>query len=177
MKLSGKTALNLSFMILFFLCICAVQSTLWYQIVGPIPPPLLWPLILFYILITRESFSAIMLCYFFTFIASRFSSAPLGVLFPVIGLISASVLVFRSRIFWRGSSYFFLVSFAGIFLYHFFSFIVSFILESNSAGFLALDRLTQIVLTFGFFYPMYKAMKWIDRTFQYQDGFGTGELI
>ncbi len=177
MKISGRIVLNLSFIFLLFIFACAFQSVLWYQIVGFVPPPLTWLLVVFYILITRETFAALMLCYFFAFVASRFSSVPLGTLLPVIGLLSAAILSFRSRIFWRGSSYYFLVCSGGIFLFHILYLSISFFLEENFTALLFVDRITQMILTLGFIYPFYRALRWIDRTFQYQEGFGTGELI
>lgn len=177
MKFSGRSALNLSFILGFFVLCCAFQSTLWYQLVGKVPSPMLWVLVPLYILITRETFSALMIVYFLSFVASRFSAVPLGSLLPTMALLCGAVLTFRSRIFWRGSSYFFLVGSSGLILFHALFFLNSLIFEANSTGFLLIDRLTQVILSLGFIYPIFVVMKWIDRTFQYQEGFGTGDLI
>jgi hypothetical protein len=177
MRLSSNSVLNISFVTGFFLACCSIQTILWYQLFGQAPAPLLWVLITLYILITRETYSALMIVYFLTFLASRFSTVTLGYLIPSMAMLCAFVLTFRSRIFWRGSSYFFLVGSHGLLLFHVLSTFVSLIVESNSTGFLFIDRVVQIMISIGFIFPIFSTMRWIDRTFQYHGGFGTGDLV
>lgn len=176
MKIPMSAFLNFISLTFFFLLLCGVQATLWYQLFGSVPPPLLWTLVLVYILITRGGFQALLFCYFLTFLASRFSSAPLGILLPVVSLLCGGVLLFRSRIFWRSSSYFVLVSMGASVFFHIFYLVTSFIIENNNAGVLFTDRFVQVILTVGFCYPIYLTLRWIDRLFQHQETFGSGSL-
>ena len=161
------------FFVLFNLS-CAFQTTLWYQIFGQVPSPLIWILPPIYLIVTRPGFGSLFICYFLTFIASRYSSIHLSHLLIVMSIIAFFILSLRSRIYWAGPSYYLLISFGSLFSFHVFSLIASFILEVNSAPVLFWDRLIQVILTLGFCYPLFLLMKKIDQVFSTQDGFIQG---
>lgn len=114
------------------------------------------------------------ICYFLTFIASRYSAIQVGQLLVVMSLISLLILSLRSRIFWAGPSYYLLISLGSLFSFHLLFLIVSLFFEDNQAPLLFWDRLVQIILTIGFCYPCYLMMQKIDQWFSTQDGFVQG---
>jgi hypothetical protein len=174
MRLPTSWILNFLCLIILFNLACSFQTTFWFQVFGQVPSPLIWILFPVYVIVTRPGFGALFMCYFFTFVASRYSSIHVGNLLIVMSLITFLILLLRSRIFWPGPSYYLLISFASLVSFHSLFLIVSLLLENQHAPLLFWDRLVQILLTLGFCYPCYLVMQKIDNLFSVQDGFIQG---
>ncbi len=177
MRFPSTWVLNfICFFILFNLA-CSFQTTFWFQVFGQVPSPFLWILFPVYFIVTRPGFGSVFICYFFTLIASRYSSIHLGNLLIVMSIITFMILMLRSRIFWSGPSYYMLISFGSLLAFHFLLLAISFSLEENHAPLLLGDRFIQIILTLGFCYPSYLVMQKIDNLLGTQDSFiqGLGE--
>lgn len=177
MRFPSVWILNFICFFLLFNVACSFQTTFWFQIFGQVPSPFLWILFPIYFIVTRPGFGSIFICYFLTFIASRYSSIHLGNLLIVMSIITFLILMLRSRIYWAGPSYYILISLGSLLTFHILLLVISFILEDNPAPLLPGDRFVQIILTLGFCYPTYLLMQKIDNLFATQDSFiqGFGE--
>lgn len=113
----------LHFAFLWFLT--AIQSGLWYKLLGGFPPPFFWILFLSYISIYRKAKDTFLLGIIGFFLLMHFTIAP----YPLVFLISFILVLLlqkaKQRVFWQGPTYYLAASsiatLAFILLYYFVS--------------------------------------------------------
>jgi hypothetical protein len=154
--------LNYLFVAVFVLLCCGLQTTLWYQIFGNLPTPLLWLNLVLYLILYRSFMDGILTCYAVGVLILPFTAMPLGVLWSSLFVIFLAMRAVKKRIFWPGSRYFFLASLGIGIAYHLAYYITSHIVEANPAPFHFFHRFFEIVFTALTSVPIYGIMHWID---------------
>lgn len=153
---------NLGGTFLFALLLGSVQTVLWPLFFGSIIAPLFWLNLMLYLMIYRTPGYAVFSVYVFGFLFCSFSAVPPGVMLSTIMTMFLIVNFLKSRVFWTGFSYFAIVSALGAVAYHTVFFFISLMIEKNTAGFLVVDRIVQILLTPSVAYPIYAVMQRLD---------------
>lgn len=163
MKLNVHFFINILVQALFMALLCGFQTSLWYQFFGNVPAPLLWVNLIVYIALYRKPFMAIWVIYALGFIAASFSALPLKMMFVTLFILFALIFAIKSRVFWSGSGYYTIMSIFAAVAFHVIYFLLSLMLEPNSASLQPMERLVQIILTPSFAFPMYWLLARIDR--------------
>jgi hypothetical protein len=156
-------------MFIFVVCFLALlvasfETTVWFQIMGNIPGPQVWLLIVIYVCLYRKPAEAILLIYLISSLIYFLGWIPWGLL--VIDLMSLYGILYliKGRIFWSGSGYYWMASVGGVAVFHILYLLSSMMLEKNSVRSLELlDRIIQFILTPMFSAPVYFTLKWIEK--------------
>ncbi len=162
MKLNFHLFFNFLLLALFMSLLCGFQTSFWYQLFGNVPSPLLWINLVVYVALYRKPFMAIWIIYSLGFIAACFSAVPLKMIFITLLLLCLLINAIKSRVFWAGPGYYTIMTIFGAVAYHVLYFLLSLILEKNSASLQLTERLVQIILTPSFAFPMYWLLARID---------------
>lgn len=162
MKLNLHLFFNFLLFALLMTVLCGFQTSLWYQLFGGVPAPLLWINLILYVALYRKPFVAIWVIYALGFIAASFSAMPLKMVFVTLFILFALIYAVKSRVFWSGSGYYTIMSIFTAVAYHVIYYTLSQILEPNSATLLPVERLVQIILTPSFAFPLYWLLARID---------------
>lgn len=159
----------LNFLALAFIAevACSFQTSLWMQVFGNFPAPMLWMVQLTYSVLHRRIFEGVALVYVTTLVLSAFTVEP----FEHLLLINLFCLIFiqivKNRIYWSSPTYFMLMTGATAFFHVVLLVILSQFLDKSPVrspeifqsclsilltmlsslplyrGFLALDRITE----------------------------------
>lgn len=166
MKIRWNLILN--FLVLFagLILVAGLQTTLWFQLFGDVPAPLLWLNLVVYVTLYRKPFPAIFTVYAMGFALMAFTSMPLKMMWINLLILFMLVYGIKTRVFWTGSGYYTIMCAFSAVAYHLIYFFTSMIIEKNPASFDLLERLVQIVLTPSFAFPMYWVLLKADRIFQ-----------
>jgi len=160
---SWKEIFKTSLFLVIFTILIGAQTSLWPQIFGVIPSPLLWLTMVVYVAIHRPPFHGIFFCYFLGYLMLSFTAAPLKMIWTPILVCYVTVFLIRDRFFWQGSGYLALMTLFASSLYHLTYYILSHMVEENTTTILFFDRFTQIILTPIFAFPLYVLYRRIDR--------------
>lgn len=166
MKIRWNTLLNFLTLLAILICVAGFQTTLWFQIFGNVPAPLLWLNLVVYVILYRRPGPAILMIYAIGFILLAFTAMPLKMMWISLLILFTLVYGIKRRVFWTGSGYYTIMCTFSAVAYHLIFFLGSQVLERNPASFEIVDRLVQIVLTPSFAFPMYWALSKIDRVTQ-----------
>lgn len=97
--------------LLFFttaLLLLAIQCTLWFQVFGGFAAPQLWTILFAYWILNRSLIESVFTLYFLAGILAPFTALPFGILLLLLNGTLVLTLMFKSRIFWLGPTYFLL---------------------------------------------------------------------
>ena len=148
--------------LLFFLC--GLQTSFWYQFTGGAPAPQLWLLIIVYLTLYRDYFTAIFSSYALSsLVVLAFTAAPLGLFWSVLfGLVSISSFLKR-RLFWSSARNFVIGAVGMTTLYHILMVVFSRVLERDPSPFQVGTRLSEIALSSLCALPVFWVMQSLDR--------------
>ncbi len=117
--------LNILLHFLFLWVLTAIQSGLWYKLLGGFPPPFFWVLFLSYISIYRKAKDLILLGIVGFFLLMHFTIAPYALVFLISFILILLLQKAKHRVFWPGPTYYLaassVASLAFIILYYFIS--------------------------------------------------------
>lgn len=147
--MTSQWARIINFIALFLLLILSggLQTTLWYQFFGSVPAPLLWLILVVYVILYRPARAALVTIYLMGFAILSFSALSLGMIFSNLLILYILVSNLKSRFYWGGVGYFTLMCLIASFAFHIFYLLSSYVIESQPAELLILHRLAQIVVT------------------------------
>lgn len=93
------------FLLLCFL-LTGIQASLWLQLFGYFPGPILWIPILNYWAFHRRPIEAVIMAYFIVYILSTMTGMPLSIIF--VSVLACYLLIFllKDRVLWSGPSHF-----------------------------------------------------------------------
>jgi len=142
----------------------ALQTTLWFSVLGTFPAPLFWLVLLVYISVTRPLWEATLMTYLICLANTGFTVLPFEELL-VFGLIIMVLLMFiRERVFWGGTTYFMLMVGLASVTAPILFWIVSRWFDGNPIFIPNIfDWLISILLTLLASHPLYSIYQWIDR--------------
>ena len=163
MRLHKGSTLNFILWNVLLLVLCGAQTTWWNYVFGSSLSPALWLLVVIYLILYRRLTHVFFYVYFAGFVVSSFSAMPLGTLLPTLGILTAVLAYVKSRFFWPNTRYFVIASFSSVLFFHILLVVVSHAFESNPAGWDALERLVQTVMTTLFAMPMYWLLRGLDK--------------
>lgn len=140
------------------------QTSLWAQLFGTLPGPLIWILFFLYFALYRKPMEAVGLSYLCAAQVYFFGWIPFGFLIFNIIILYGIIYLVKERIFWPGHRYFITASFLVTLLYQFIYLIDSFFFEMIPVrDLMFFERLFQVIITPLFAGPVYFILKWWDR--------------
>ncbi|HRK06632.1 MAG TPA: hypothetical protein PLZ57_02590 [Pseudobdellovibrionaceae bacterium] len=110
--------LNIAIFALVLLLLTSAQTSLWMQIFGYFPAPLLWLPIIAYVAINRTPLETIIITQIFSLIMAPATVMPEGLLMICNLGVALSVQVFKTRIYWNAATYIMMVSGGSVVLFH-----------------------------------------------------------
>lgn len=146
-------------LIVILLFLSGFQTVFWYQVIGPLSPPLLWLCMINYVILARREPQSLLLVYVLALTATGMSSVGIGVFLTVLFIYYWIVVLFKDNFYIDSVSYFVLLSLGGATLFHVLFYILSHFIESQPTQLLFFDRMTQILLTPVFSIPVYWILK------------------
>lgn len=154
----------LLFTFVFFL-FCGFETSFWPNVIGFLPSPQLWLLMIFFIATKWDTIFAIFYIYFLGFCMARFTYMPLKMAWTSLLVVSSVLSSLKNRI-QLGQ----MMTFAAFTLFGSVLFQVSYVcfsywLEKNPTPFYILDRLAIVLMNFIFCYPVYSLLNYIDKAF------------
>ncbi len=162
-KLFGISALNFSFFWLTTLVVAHFQEVIWYQFFGSIPSPALWLLPIVYLSQKRSLFTGLVQTYLICLGVATVTVMPVGLLMAVCGLVFATTLIFKGRIYWDGTGYQMLIAAIAIAAFQIYNYVLSWILEPNPILYPQILVWTaQIILTSAMSPLFYFLFDWFD---------------
>lgn len=108
MKVSTRLITHYILFILTTLFLLAIQCTLWFQVFGGFAAPQLWTILFAYWILNRSLTESVFTIYLLAGILASFTALPFGVLLLLLNGTLVLTLMFKSRIFWLGPTYFLL---------------------------------------------------------------------
>lgn len=166
MKIRWNLILNFLVLFVSLILLAGIQTTLWFQLFGNVPSPLLWLNLAVYVILYRKPFPAIFTIYAMGFILLAFTAMPLKMIWFNLLILFLLVYGIKTRVFWTGSGYYTIMCAFSAVAYHLIYFFTSLVAEKNPASFDILERGVQIILTPSFAFPMYWVLSKIDRISQ-----------
>lgn len=163
--MSWSAALHFTIVFILALLMAGFQTSFWFQIFGALTPPLLWLIVFTYIILYREGVSAIFQLTFLALMLVAFSASSVKVFYSGLVLYFIFIYFLKSRVFWSGPGYFLIVCSVGAVAYHIIFYILSFSFENSRSDILILERLTQVLLTPAFSFPVYWILNAVDGLF------------
>lgn len=151
-----------SFTVMFFLA-CGFQTSFWPNVIGFIPGPQLWLILMIFLATKWEPLFSIFYIYFLGFCLTQFSDVPLKMVWVPSLLMFGALWLIKNRVQLSGALSFVLLTFIGSFVFEMGSFYLSGLLEAVPTQLLLLDRLIQILINFIFCYPLYFFFTSMDR--------------
>ncbi len=153
------------------------QTSLWAQLFGTLPGPLIWILFFLYLALYRKPTEAIGLSYLCAAQVYFFGWIPFGVLVTNIVVVYSVVYLVKERIFWPGHRYFITASFLATLLYQIIYLLNSWLFELIPVrDFMFFERLFQVIITPLFAGPIYYILKTWDRLTDQTPLIESGEL-
>lgn len=121
--------------LLFLLAIyllLAFQSSIWFQLFGHFPSPVMWLPIMAYWTLNRNIYEGIAMVYLVTFVMASMSTIPLGLCLAVNMTLFGMAYFIKRRIYWPGVTYYMLVCGIGASLFPVLHLVYSLIFEMKS---------------------------------------------
>ncbi len=166
MKIRWHAFFNFLALFSILIFVAGIQTTLWYQLFGSVPSPLLWLNLVVFVTLYRKPMPAILTIYAMGFILLVYTGMPLKMMWISLLILFTLVYGIKTRVFWSGPGYYTIMCGFSAVAYHLVFFLISMVLEKNPANFQFVDRLVQIILTPSFAFPMYWVLAKIDRVTQ-----------
>lgn len=163
MKVSRFNFLHLICLIILAFLICGFQTTVWYQLFGAIPAPLLWLNLVLYLFLYRKPLESLALVYFLAIIFSAFSSATLGQLWLAMLIMGLLTNVLKKRIFWPGMRYFMIASFYATITYQVVSPAIGWMADDRVIMNSLLTSVAELILTPLAAAPIYLILNFTDK--------------
>lgn len=159
-------ALNYFLFLIATFILCALQSTVWFQITAGAPPPMFWLPIVVYFSLFRKPIEAVLACYGIGIVVASFSAISIGVLWLVILCVSLSIQFFKTRVFWPSTRYFvFMTAFSAL-VFHLSIYSLSHLLERNPASANFFTRFFEVLQTPLWAAPLFWLFLSLDRISQ-----------
>lgn len=179
MKNHWLTALNILALLLFADVLCALQTSLWMQVLGSFPPPLFWIAIMTYAILHRHISEAVFMVYAFTLVFCAYTVQPFEQLLLNNMIVLVFILLIKNRIYWASPNYFMLMTAAATAQHYLALLVLSQFLDKNplrSPEFF--HWMVSFLLTLLISFPVYGFLKWLDRLTQRDEmAESTGGLI
>src|SRR4051812_33316997 len=86
--------------------ICAFQTSLWMQVLGGFPPPLMWIVLLTYFCLHRHIWEGVLMTYLVTLVLCSFTAEPFEHLLLANLICLVFILLVKNRIYWSSTNYF-----------------------------------------------------------------------
>lgn len=87
----------------------AMQTSLWFLVLGRFPAPMLWLVILVYMSVTRPLWEATLMTYLLALVYSSFTVFPFEAMLIYSLLLMLVLILIRERVFWGGPTFFMLM--------------------------------------------------------------------
>ncbi len=155
--------LNYFCVLLLAFLMAAFQGTFWFQVFGPVPPPLLWLNVILYLCLFRKPFEAILLAYVIAFLIKSFTAFPLGYMWLNLLIAGSIVIYIKNRFFWPGPRYYFFSGLGFSLLYEIISLLLNAIFDSHSMPIQFFMRLAEVLFTTLTAIPVIVFMTQLDR--------------
>ena len=167
--------LKLTLFALIFMLFCAIQTSFWPFMLGFLPSPQFWLILIIFIAMKWPPTVAIFYIYFLGFILTQYSHLPLKMAWIPLLLVTVFVWLFKNRIHSTSVFYFsILVTSASIF--YAISYIgVSYWLEHVPTPIYVLHRLAEIGCNFLVSIPLYKFLNFFDQKFKFTESWGSAK--
>ena len=162
MQHKALISFNVAMFLLFALFIGTIQTTIWYQLFGNTPSPILWISLITYLSLYRKPAEGIVTVYLVSFMLINFTSMPLGVFLLCLLFIFSTIQLIKDRVYVSGPSYFLLVTSISAIGFHLCEILLTWLLQ-DSFRLQILTRLTEILLTPLSTIPIYFCLHWIDQ--------------
>jgi hypothetical protein len=164
LKIPWYWMLGIALMILTAVILGAIQTTLWYLVLGRFPAPMFWLIILVYITVTRPLWESTLMTYLLTLATAPFTALPYEAVLVYCLTLMLLLTLIRERVFWGGPTYFMLmVGFASVaapLIY----WMISRWFDKNPLVFPEIfDWLISACLTTLFSLPLYRLYQWFDK--------------
>lgn len=172
MIMKGKSAFitSLSLYLLFLGLLATAQTTLWYQIFGSFPPPVLWLPVLVFMSLTQELYEGLLLIYLSGFFLSFLTSMPTTQLLLILLSLFFTIRMIKNRIFMPGFKYFFFICLLSGFILQFYQYLFYWIFDNLTISFSNLFyQFVQSILTPLAAAPIYYALLKIDHLQEKKD--------
>jgi len=158
--------LNLIMLIILALVLSGIQTTLWFQIFGSLPAPLLWLNLVLYLILYRKQVEGILTIYFLALFLRPFTAMPIGMLWMTLLIVFALVSFVKTRVFWPGTRYFLIASFGTSVAYHLAYLGISAWFEPNPATISFFHGFFEIIFTGLTSIPLFIVFSFLDRLTQ-----------
>jgi hypothetical protein len=157
-------ALNIIAVILFTDLACAFQTSLWMQVLGNLPPPMIWLPVLTYVILHRHIGEGVFTVYLITFVLCAYTVEPFEHLLLNSMVCLVFILVIKHRIYWASPNYFMLMTAAATGL-HFvlFAFLSQFLDRNPLRSPEFFHWVISFLLTLLASLPIYRFLRWLDR--------------
>ncbi|MGE3759650.1 MAG: hypothetical protein AB7H97_17925 [Pseudobdellovibrionaceae bacterium] len=168
MRVNFYYFLNLLLLLIITVILGAIQTTLWPQLFGGLPAPILWLVLIAYLGLYRRFWESIFLVYACAACLAPYTAMSIGFYMLLLLILVALVQFAKTRIFWPGPGYFLIaVASLGV-AYHVLHISMSYFFEAVPMTSLEiLSRLIQILLTPMTAIPLFFIFQLIDRISHY----------
>ncbi len=143
--------------------LAAFQTTIWFQLFGYVPAPILWLNIVLYIILYRRPTEAVLSIYALMILVNPFTVQPIGILWMTVLILYFVASFMKARFFWPGARYFMLASLTATVLFQVISVCVSLFFENTGWSFNFFIRLGEVILTPLVAVPMFSVLEKWDR--------------
>lgn len=156
--------INYASFLIFAVIVVSLQTSLWLQVFGFLPPPYLWIPILCYWAITRHWVRGLIMSYLLSLVLQTFTSISLEMIFFSVISLYVIMYLLRDRLLWRGHVYFSFSCFIATLLHPILVFVFSHIVdiqpvrEFHFFGWILSSLLTALAA-----FPFYTFLLWLDR--------------
>ncbi len=167
MKNHWLTGLNILCILTFLSLMCAFQASLWMQVLGGFPPPLIWIVVLTFVTLHRHVGEAVFMTYLMTCVISAYTAEPFEHFLLNNMICLVFILLIKNRIYWPSPNYFMLMTAAATALHFLMNLLLSQFLDANplrSPEFF--HWMISFLLTLLISIPIYQLLKWFDRITQ-----------
>lgn len=170
MKNNWLIVLNLIAIVVLTDLICALQTSLWMQVLGTFPPPMLWLPVMTYVILHRPIWEGVFMTYVLTFVLCAYTAEPFEH-FLLANLLSlVFVLLIKNRIYWSSPNYFMLMTATSLLLHFLLIFILSQFYDHNPLRNPELFHwMISFLLTVLVSVPIYRFLKWLDKISQREE--------
>jgi hypothetical protein len=142
----------------------AIQTSLWFLIMGSFPPPLFWLMMLIYVALTRSLPQAIMYYYLLTMVISSFTVFPFEHFLLMNTIMLMLLLIVKGRIFWPGTSFYVLACGASALIAPLIFWTLSRLLDKNPLFMPEIfSWLVSALMTMLVSMALYNILRWFDR--------------
>lgn len=175
MKEKSLWTANLLLFLTLSLFLCAIQTSLWFQIFGTFPSPQLWLLPLIHISLFRSFKSFLPSVYIIAFAVSSASSMWPSTAMAASLAVGLGVRFFKKRIYWDTATYGMMVAGGATFSFHLCQWLIHSFLSSEPLAIPdGVSWITQSLITPLFSPLVLRLCRWTD---QWTNQVESGELI